>query len=180
MSQDPRDLWLLDSESWHQPLRQHGNKQSIPAFFYMPPSSRLETMGPKWAGNKEEMTDTMFLLPVHWGLPSGSVVNKLPAMQETRARSLGWEDPLEKEMATHSSILFLINQFIYFNWRLITLQYCGGFHHTSTWIGHGCTGVPPHPEPPSHLPPHPIPLGCPRAPALSALLHASNLHWSFI
>ena len=31
--------------------------------------------------------------------------------------------------------------------------------------------VSPHPEPPSHLPPHPIPLGCPRAPALSALLH---------
>ena len=27
------------------------------------------------------------------------------AMQETRVRSLGWEDPLEKEMATHSSIL---------------------------------------------------------------------------
>ena len=26
-------------------------------------------------------------------------------MQETRVRSLGWEDPLEKEMATHSSIL---------------------------------------------------------------------------
>ena len=29
----------------------------------------------------------------------------LPTMQETRVRSLGWEDPLEKEMATHSSIL---------------------------------------------------------------------------
>ena len=29
----------------------------------------------------------------------------LPPMQETRVRSLGWEDPLEKEMATHSSIL---------------------------------------------------------------------------
>ena len=29
----------------------------------------------------------------------------LPAMQETRVRSLGREDPLEKEMATHSSIL---------------------------------------------------------------------------
>ena len=28
-----------------------------------------------------------------------------PAKQETQARSLGWEDPLEKEMATHSSIL---------------------------------------------------------------------------
>ena len=29
----------------------------------------------------------------------------LPAMRETWVRSLGWEDPLEKEMATHSSIL---------------------------------------------------------------------------
>ena len=27
-----------------------------------------------------------------------------PAMQETQVRSLGWEDPLEKEMATHSNI----------------------------------------------------------------------------
>ena len=29
----------------------------------------------------------------------------LPGMRETRVRSLGWEDPLEKEMATHSSTL---------------------------------------------------------------------------
>ena len=33
------------------------------------------------------------------------MVKRLPAMQETRVRSLGWEDPLEKEMATHFSIL---------------------------------------------------------------------------
>ena len=32
-------------------------------------------------------------------------VKNLTAMQETQVRSLGWEDPLEKEMATHSSIL---------------------------------------------------------------------------
>ena len=32
-------------------------------------------------------------------------VKNLPAMQETQVRSLGWEDPLEKEMATHYSIL---------------------------------------------------------------------------
>ena len=32
-------------------------------------------------------------------------VKNLPAMQETQVRSLGWEDPLEKEMATHFSIL---------------------------------------------------------------------------
>ena len=33
------------------------------------------------------------------------MVKNLPAMRETWVRSLGWEDPLEKEMATHSSIL---------------------------------------------------------------------------
>ena len=32
-------------------------------------------------------------------------VMSLPAVRETQVRSLGWEDPLEKEMATHSSIL---------------------------------------------------------------------------
>jgi len=33
------------------------------------------------------------------------MVKRTPAMQETWVRSLGWEDPLEKEMATHSSTL---------------------------------------------------------------------------
>ena len=32
-------------------------------------------------------------------------LKRLPGMQETRVRSLGWEDLLEKEMATHSSTL---------------------------------------------------------------------------
>ena len=36
---------------------------------------------------------------------NGSVAKNLPAVQETRIQSLGWEDPLEKEMATHCSIL---------------------------------------------------------------------------
>ena len=33
------------------------------------------------------------------------MVENLPAMQETWVRSLGWEDSLQKEMATHSSIV---------------------------------------------------------------------------
>ena len=33
------------------------------------------------------------------------LVRNLPAMQETQVQSLGWEDPLEKVMVTHSSIL---------------------------------------------------------------------------
>ena len=37
--------------------------------------------------------------------PSEQTVKKLPAMQETQVQCLGWEDPLEKGMATHSSVL---------------------------------------------------------------------------
>ena len=42
------------------------------------------------------------------GFPDGSVVESLPVMQETQetwGESLGWEDPLKEEIATHSSIL---------------------------------------------------------------------------
>ena len=48
-------------------------------------------------------------------------------------------------------------------------------HESVTGI-HVC----PHPEPPSHLHPHPIPLGCPRALTLGSLFHAWNLQWSTI
>ena len=41
--------------------------------------------------------------------PVGQMVKNLPAMKETQFPSLGWEDPLEKGMATHSSI---------FAWRI--------------------------------------------------------------
>ena len=69
--------------------------------------------------------------------------------------------------------------YYYFNWKIITLQYCSHFCHTLTCICHGFTCVP-HPEPPVHLPPHPIPLGHPSAPAPSTLYHASNLDWRSI
>ena len=44
-------------------------------------------------------------------------LKQLPAMRETWVRSLGWEDPLEKEMATHSSILA---------WRIQWMKEPGG------------------------------------------------------
>ena len=40
-----------------------------------------------------------------WAPLVAQMVKNLPAMQETHFRSLGWEDPLEKGMATHSRIL---------------------------------------------------------------------------
>ena len=54
--------------------------------------------------NKEwgiELSDIMILLKLPWWI---RLVKRLPAMQETRVQSLGWED-LEKEMAPHSSTL---------------------------------------------------------------------------
>ena len=44
-------------------------------------------------------------------------VKNLPAVQETWVQSLGWEDPLKKEMATHSSILA---------WKISWTEECGG------------------------------------------------------
>ena len=45
------------------------------------------------------------MINLTWGFPGGSVVKNLLAMQTSRVQSLGQEDPLEKEMATHSRIL---------------------------------------------------------------------------
>ena len=47
----------------------------------------------------------LYCRPTIKGFPVTQMVESLPAMQETRVQSLHWEDPLEKEMVTHSSIL---------------------------------------------------------------------------
>ena len=46
-----------------------------------------------------------FNLDLNWASLMVQLVKNLPATQETWVRSLGWEDPLENGMATHSSIL---------------------------------------------------------------------------
>ena len=73
---------------------------------------------------------------------------------------------------SHGLIVF--NVLIFF-----TLQYCIGFaiHWHESAMG---VHVFPHPETPSHFPPHPIPLGHLSAPAPSTLYHVSNLDWWLI
>ena len=67
------------------------------------PPAMQETWFDSWVGKFPWRRDRL-PTPVFLGFPGGSVKN-LPTMQETRVRSLSWEDPLEKGMATHSSIL---------------------------------------------------------------------------
>ena len=83
---------------------------------------------------------------------------------------------LEWKMIKHMNFF---KQLIHFNWKIIILQYCDGFcihQHESAMGAH----VSPNPEPPSHLSPHCIPLGCSRALALSVLLRTWNLDWSSV
>ena len=68
---------------------------------------------------------------------------------------------------TSKFILFKFTSLIAFSSSFFF--YCSGFCHTLKWISHGFTCVP-HPDPPSHLPLHPIPLGLPSAPSPSACL----------
>ena len=67
-------------------------------------------------------------LQYSWASLVAQLVKNLPAMQETWVRFLGWEDPLEKEMAVHSSILA---------WNIPWTEESGGLQSTrSQRVGH--------------------------------------------
>ena len=58
---------------------------------------------------------------------------------------------------------------LFFSFFLSFFFICSEFCHTLKWNSHGFTCVP-HPDPPSHLPLHPLPLGLPSVPGPSACL----------
>ena len=65
-----------------------------------------------------------------WASLLVQMVKNLPAMQGIQVQSLGWEDPLEKGMATHSSILA---------WRIPWTEEPGGLQSMgSQRVGHNC------------------------------------------
>ena len=83
----------------------------------------------------------------------------------------------EGKIDSDQDTVYYFCNFIYFSWRLITLQYCSGLCHTLTWISHSCTCVlpswtllpPPSPSRPS---------GLSQCTDLIALFHALHLDWS--
>ena len=67
-------------------------------------------------------------LTLCWASLVAQRLKRLPGMQETWVRSLGWEDPLEKEMAIHSSTLA---------WRIPWREEAGGVQSMgSQRVGH--------------------------------------------
>ena len=63
---------------------------------YTKESSGLQPMGLQELGTSQGLNQASLV---------AEQVKNLPAVQETQVQSLGWEDPLEKEMVTHSSII---------------------------------------------------------------------------
>ena len=73
----------------------------------------------RWAGTKMSLHPC----PSHRASLVAQSVMNLPAVQETRVRSLGWQDPLEKGIETHSSILA---------WKMPWTQELGGLQSTGS------------------------------------------------
>ena len=67
--------------------------------------SQLLTLPTQRRWKRPIFLDLSFESPSGWAPLLAPTVKTLPAMQETQVQSLGGEDPLEREMATHSSIL---------------------------------------------------------------------------
>ena len=115
---------------------------------------------------------TKWLLKLQWScLHSRQKERKRGTWPHNRLSfQISWPE-LEHVSSAPPQLHFIIYlfSFIFISWRLITLQYCSGFCHTLTWISHGFTCIP-HPDPPSHLPLYPIPLGLPSAPGRSTCL----------
>ena len=82
----------------------------------------------------------------------------------TKADDIGLNDILQTGNSDH-----FWNGLCCFFFCLFFFVFCSEFCHTLEWNSHGFTCVP-HPDPPSHLPLHPLPLGFPSAPGPSTCL----------
>ena len=96
------ETWVR-SLDWEDPLEERKATHSsilawrIPWTVYSP-------RGCKESDTTEQLSLSLFSM-LYEGFPGGSVIKNLPDKQEKRVQSLGQEDPLEKEMTTHSSFL---------------------------------------------------------------------------
>ena len=97
-------MWVR-SLGWEDPLeKEMATHSSILAWRipWIEEPSRLQSMGSQ---SRTQLKRFSMHVHMHWTSLVAQTVKSLPTVLETWVQSLGWEDPLEKEMATHSSIL---------------------------------------------------------------------------
>ena len=109
-------IWEIGNQQWCLVGRNQGTrlqKRQIPPFPQGFPDSSVGKESTCNAGDPGSIPGLGrspgegigYPLQYSWASLVAQLVKNLPAMPETWVRSLGWEDPLEKEKATHSSIL---------------------------------------------------------------------------
>ena len=81
------------------PGNEHKHRDSLRQSWYCKQEKRALALG------SHDFDNNCWKLTNRRCSPGDSAVKNLPAIPETQIYSLGWEDPLEKEMATHSRIL---------------------------------------------------------------------------
>ena len=124
-------------------LQSHG-LQHARLSYLSPTPGACSNSNVRWVGDAIQPSHPLgclnWALILHQGFPGGTAVKNLPAMQETRVWSLGREDPLEKEMATHSNSLA---------WRIPWTEEPGGYSpwgckqsDTTEWLNNSSNRAP--------------------------------------
>ena len=100
-----RGTYRLKGKGWKKGFRANGNQQKVGIAVFI--SDKIDF-------KMKIVTQERICIMIRRSIQEKDItveiyiaqsVNNLPAMQETQVQFLGWEDPLETEMATHSSIL---------------------------------------------------------------------------
>ena len=126
--------------------------------FFLASFSALSKLSDRHYPEKIEMVIKSVTNLISMSFPGGSVVKNPPAMQETRVWSLSREDPLQKEMAIHSSIL-----------KACQAPLSIGFSRQEYWNGFPC-------PPPRGLPNPGVEPTSAASPALQAILYLLSHH----
>ena len=108
-------FWCQTQGTFSHHLTDAAHQTLLNTLYFLGHSTPLGYFSPRllialWLANVRCLPHPLLSPPYHISCESilslmAQIVNSLPAVPETRVRSLGWEDPLEKEMATHSNIL---------------------------------------------------------------------------
>ena len=123
------DGWMVSPTQRTWVWANSGKRASLVAQLVKNPPAMQRPRFDSWVGKIPGRRDRL-PTPVFLGFPVAQLVKNPPAMQETWVPSLSCEDPLEEEMATHSSILA---------WRIPWTEEPAGLQTTgSQRLGHNC------------------------------------------